>query len=99
MNLRLWLQAPWGPLVITLPSALPLWLEGGPHSASAHLLAGGGAPEVPGLYSPHVGFILFTRDYLLLLCVPTGCHDSPSASVGLARIRQLEYLVLEVLWG
>lgn len=69
------------------------------NSASAHLLAGGGAPEIPSLHGSHIGFVLFTWDYLLLFRVPTCCHDSLSAPVGLARKGQLENLILEVLLG
>lgn len=76
--LKVGLQAPWGSL------AHPTTAGGARSSAHAHLLAGGGAPEVPGLHGPHVWFILFTRDYLLFLSVPTSRHDSLSASVSLA---------------
>lgn len=71
------------PLVIMLPIPPLPWLEGF-GAEQVHLLARRGAPEVPSLHSPHVSFILFTWDHLLLFWVPTGRHDNLSASVGLA---------------
>lgn len=58
------------------PQPTPAVAAGVGSTTSIHLLAGGGAPEVLGLHGPHIGFILFTWDYLLLLWVPTGRHDS-----------------------
>lgn len=66
---------------------------------SGHLLARGGAPEVVGLHRPHVGFVLLTWDYLLLLWVLAGRHDNLPTSESLARKRQLGNYVPEVLSG
>lgn len=64
-----------GSLLFMLPS--PPGPAGGVWtSVHAHLLAGGGAPEVPGLHGPHICLVLFTWDYLLLVRVPTSRHDS-----------------------
>ena len=66
------------------PQPTPAVAAGVGSTARAHLLAGGGAPEVLGLHGPHIGFILSIWDDLLLLWVPTGRHDSLPVPVSLA---------------